>query len=37
MNKFPPQAPKGDVKSGKHELVRFEVDSLGDGSNLQSL
>jgi len=34
MNKVLPQAPEGDVKSGKRELLHFEVDGLGDGSNL---
>jgi hypothetical protein len=37
MNKVPPQAPEGDVKSGKRELLHFEVDGLGDGSNLHPL
>ena len=29
-----PQAPKGDVKSAKLDSFHFEIDSLGDGSNL---
>jgi len=37
MNKVPPQAPEGDVKSGKRELLHFEVDGLGDCSNLHPL
>ena len=27
MNIVPPQAPKGDVKSGRRESVHFEVNS----------
>jgi len=37
MNKVPPQAPEGDVKSGKRELLHFERISLGDGCNSHPL
>jgi len=29
-----PQAPKGDVKSGLQDSLNFELDGLGEGSNL---
>ena len=37
MNKVTPQAPEGDVKSGMLDSLHFEIDGLGDGSNLHPL
>jgi len=37
MNKVPPKATEGDVKSGLRDSLHFEVDVLGDGSNSHPL